>query len=107
MEKTYDKFVDSVIVIFVNETQSNTTESDDDDKEWQHSVWRYWQDPESNWIDSEYLFDTQKEDRVFYEEVDVFDSWAIGYKENVFTVIFFKNYIGDLVPTNFESKAYE
>jgi len=58
MEKTFDKYVDSVIVIFVNETETNTTDSNEDDWEWQHSVWRYWQNPDSFWIESQYLFDT-------------------------------------------------
>ena len=33
-EKLYDKFLDSVIVIFVNETESTQNEPDDDDNEW-------------------------------------------------------------------------
>ena len=106
-EKTYDKFIDSVIVIYVNETETNDTSSDDDDNEWQHGVMRYWQDPTTFWIDSEYLFDTQKEKRVFYEGLDIFDEWAIAYKDNVFEVIFYKIAKGNLVPENYHVKAYE
>jgi hypothetical protein len=109
-EKRFDKYVDSVIVIFVNETETNVTDRNNDDWEWQHSVWRYWQNPDTFWIESEYLFDTQKEDRVFYTDVEVFDDYAIGHeagdptdddKQDIWTVIFFKNYMADLVPNNF------
>ena len=101
-EKRFAQYVDSLIVVFVNETESKP-----DDLEWQHSVMRYWQDPTSLWIKSEYLFDTGKEERVFYESVEVFDNWAIGYKDNIFTVIFYETARADLVLNNYHVKAYE
>jgi hypothetical protein len=94
----------------VNETKTNATEEfslDNDDWEWQHSVKRYWQNPDSNWIESEYLFDTQKEDRVFYQVIDVFDDYAIGYKDDIFTVIFYKSAFANLIAENYHVKAYE
>jgi len=54
--------------------------------------------------------------------VDLFDDYAIGYKSiqadnidrepdaidksNIFTVIFYKGYLEDTVPTNYEVPAY-
>ena len=101
-EKRFAQFVDSVIVVYVNETESKP-----DDLEWQHSVMRYWQDPTSLWIKSDYLFDTGYEERVFYEDLEVFDNWAIGYKDNIFTVIFHETARADLVLENYHVKAFE
>lgn len=42
MEKKDARYANSVIVIFVNDTQTNTTDRDDDEWEWQHEVWRFW-----------------------------------------------------------------
>ena len=91
--------LDSIIVIFVNETESYTNFK-------QHSVVRYYQDPETNWIESEYLFDTKAEPRDFYEQVDVFDEYAIAYKENKFTVILFRDHMGEVLPPNWEISAH-
>lgn len=38
--------------------------------------------------------------------MDLFDDWAIGYKEDIFSVIFYKGYLGELVPSNYEVFAY-
>ena len=67
---------------------------------------RYYQDPETNWIESDYLFDTKAEPREFYERVDVFDEYAIAYKDNEFTVILFREYIEEVIPPNWEISAY-
>ena len=53
---------------------------------------------------------------MFYADVDVFDEYAIGHiagdpdddeKQDIWTVIFFKNYMADLVPNNFHVQAYK
>ena len=101
-EVDVDKFIDSVIVIMVNETESLHSE-------WgkqKHSVWRYWQDPITNWIAFEYLY-TDIDKEFFYEQVEVFDNWSIGYIDNTFTLMFFKDYLGELLPLNYEFKAYQ
>ena len=95
---------DSVIVILANKTIT-----DDDEGV---SVWRYWQnnDPEEQWLESEYLFSTKVDGNVlddYYEDVDIFDDYAIGFKKNTFYVIFWKEYAGEVVPENYEMKAYE
>ena len=53
-EQNVDKYVNSIIVILVNETESNPSMD-----EWQYSVWRYWQDPSSNWIEYELMFNLE------------------------------------------------
>ena len=59
----------------------NETESRPNDNFWQHSVWRYWQNPKTGFIDKEYMFGLNKESRVFYTDVDIFDYWGIGFKQ--------------------------
>ena len=43
----------------------------------------------------------------FYEDFDLFDDYAIGFKDNKFYVIYWKDFLNELVPVNFERKAYD
>ena len=86
-----------VIVIIKNSTRSD-----------QHSVLRYSQDDSSNWVKAEHLFDSNgASSGVFYDSVDVFNDYAVGYRDNKFYVLYYKDRVGDLLPYNFEVVAYE
>lgn len=61
-ERANAKVKNSLIVIWVNETKSDAA-----NLRWTHSVWRYFQSPEHGWIESEWLFNTEAESRVFYD----------------------------------------
>ena len=43
----------------------------------------------------------------FYEDFDLFDDYAIGFRDNKFYVIYWKDYLNEYVPVNFERKAYD
>ena len=43
----------------------------------------------------------------FYEDFDLFDDYAIGFRDNKFYVIYWKDYLNELVPDNFERKAFD
>ena len=97
LERANKAHSDAVIVIFTNTTVTG-----------QLSVWRYWWEPSTKegegWIESEYLFDFKDES---YESIEVFDDYAIAYKDQVFTVLFYKEYLGTFMPENYKFKAYE
>lgn len=38
--------------------------------------------------------------------MDIFDDWGIGYKDNEFTVIYYKDFIGELMPSNYAARSY-
>ena len=79
----------------------NETESNPDANFWHHSVWRYWQNPKTKWIEKEYLFDTNAAHRVWYDQVDIFDDWAIATKGKTFYVLFFDDFRGKEMPQNY------
>ena len=73
-----------------------------------YSIWRYWRsdDPHNSWIKSELLF-TSSAWTEFYEDFDLFDDYAIGYRDNKFYVIYWKESVADDLPSNFEMRAYD
>ena len=91
----------SIIVIMANDTLSDPA-----NLKWTKSVWRYYQHPDHGWVSKEHLFDSVAQDRVFYTYFDLFDDWAIGFKDDEFSVIFYKNFMGKEVPRNYEVRAY-
>ena len=73
-----------------------------------YSVWRYWRsdDPYNSWVKSELLF-TSSAWTEFYEDFDLFDDYAIGYRDKEFYVIYWKEAIAGDLPSNFEMRAYD
>ena len=65
-----------------------------------YSVWRYWQNIYTNWIESELLFATLNGP---YDDIFVFDKYAVVVKdEATINAIYFDLYRGKLVPNYLE-----
>ena len=96
LERATPGHSDALIVIIRNSTETD-----------QLSVWRYWWRAGENdgWIQSEYLFDFEDKS---WEQVDIFDDYAMAYKDQEFWVLLFKEdeAKGTLLPDNFALKAY-
>lgn len=88
----------SVIVVVKNETNNHVA-----------SYWRYRQNPSTNWIEEEFLFTTMRGNSGtgWYESVEFFDDYAIGFKNNRFYVLFYKEFLGETIPSNYEVFAYD
>ena len=71
-------------------------------------MWRYWrsQSRENSWIKKEHLFLSAAQTD-FYEDFDLFDDFAIGFRDNKFYVIYWKDYLNEEVPVNYERQAYD
>ena len=70
----------------------------------QYSFRRYWQNLTTNWIENEYLFDSQNGP---YDDIFVFNNYTIVVKNKKdINVIYCDSFRGKLVPTNYEIRLY-
>ena len=102
LERGSRMLASSLVVVVKNETETAAAGAN------RYSVWRYWRSlsRENSWIQKEHLFISGTHSD-FYEDFDLFDDYAIGFRDNKFYVIYWKGYRGEEVPSNFERKAYD
>ena len=88
---------DGLIVVAKNETSGAGSN--------QYSVTRYWQNFQTNWIETEYLFDLVNGP---YDDIFVFDNYAIVIKDQKeVKAVFFDKFRQNTVPFNFEVVIYD
>ena len=102
LERGSRMLASSLVVVVKNDTETAAAGAN------RYSVWRYWRslNREASWIQKELLFISGAHSD-FYEDFDLFDDYAIGFRDNKFYVIYWKDYLGKEVPSNFERQAYD
>ena len=102
LERGSRMLASSLVVVVKNDTETAAAGAN------RYSVWRYWRglNREASWIQKELLFISGAQSD-FYEDFDLFDDYAIGFRDNKFYVIYWKDYLGKEVPSNFERQAYD
>ena len=102
LERKSRILANSLIVVIKNVTATAEAGAN------RYSVWRYWrsQSRENSWIKKELLF-VSAAHTDFYEDFDLFDDYAIGFRDNKFYVIYWKDFLNEEVPVNYERQAYD